>query len=197
MGLIDRAKKLITQPRQEWSVIDAEPATVGGLYTGYVIPLSLARIIAFVIGAVLFGGSVGFIGRVGYPIGLLIRFACGTFITDLVAVYVFALIIDALAPTFGGTKGSMQALKVSAYSLTAVWVFGILAIIPVIGWIGALIGLIYSIYLLYLGLPILMKAPADKAAGYTVVAIIAGIVVFLVIGWVLAMLGLGGMAMMR
>ena len=42
----------------------------------------------------------------------------------------------------------------------------------------------YSLYLLYLGLPVLMKAPEDKAAGYTGVVVIAAIVLFLVIGLV-------------
>lgn len=37
---------------------------------------------------------------------------------------------------------------------------------------------IYSIYLLYLGLPHTMKAPAEKAAGYTAVAIIVAILLY-------------------
>ena len=59
---------------------------------------------------------------------------------------------------------------------------GIFGIIPALGWLGIL-GL-YSLYLLYVGLPILMKAPEDKAVGYTVVVIIAAIVLFLVVGLV-------------
>ena len=43
---------------------------------------------------------------------------------------------------------------------------------------------LYSFYLLYLGLPVLMKTPEDKAAGYTGVVVIAAIVLFLVIGLV-------------
>ncbi|MBA3479071.1 MAG: YIP1 family protein, partial [Lautropia sp.] len=35
---------------------------------------------------------------------------------------------------------------------------------------------LYSIYLLYKGLPVLMKAPTDKAVGYTAVIVIASIV---------------------
>jgi hypothetical protein len=97
-------------------------------------------------------------------------------------VYVLALIIDALAPNFGGVSNQVQALKVAAYSSTASWVAGIFGLIPPLSWLGVL-GL-YSLYLLYLGLPILMKSPPDKAAGYTGVVIIAAIVLFLVIGLV-------------
>ena len=46
----------------------------------------------------------------------------------------------------------------------------------------AAIGGIYSLYLLYLGLPMLMKAPADKAVGYTAVVVIVTIIVYIVAG---------------
>ncbi len=41
-------------------------------------------------------------------------------------------------------------------------------------------------YLLYLGLPILMKAPSEKAGAYTGVVIVAAIVLFVVVGMVAA-----------
>ena len=43
---------------------------------------------------------------------------------------------------------------------------------------------LYSLYLMYLGLPVLMKAPEDRAIAYTVLVILAALVLFLVIGLV-------------
>ena len=43
---------------------------------------------------------------------------------------------------------------------------------------------LYSLYLLYLGLPVLMKAPQEKALGYTVVVIIAAVVLVVLVGLV-------------
>jgi hypothetical protein len=74
----------------------------------------------------------------------------------------------------------MAALKVTAYSFTAAWVGAILTILPALGLIAALIGL-YGLYLLYLGLPVLMRAPADRALGYTVVVALCAIVVNVII----------------
>lgn len=190
MSLIERAKRIIMQPKQEWQVIDTETPTVQSLYTGYIIPLSLAQIVAGVIGMAVFGISMPFLGKIHMPIGPLLSGAVVRFILGLIAVYVLALIIDALAPSFGATKNMMQALKVAAYSYTAAWVFGILAIIPVLSIIGGLLGL-YSLYLLYAGLPVLMKAPPERALGYTVVVIIAAIILFIIIGVVVGALGLG------
>jgi hypothetical protein len=160
------------------------------LYTGYIIPLSLIPAIASVIGFGVFGLSLPIIGTIRPPIGSLAVGAVVRFVLGLVGVYILALIIDALAPTFTGTKNSIQALKVAAYSYTAAWVFGILSIIPALGIIGGLLGL-YSLYLLYTGLPVLMKSPPEKAMGYTVVVIIVGIILAIVISVVVSALGFG------
>ena len=95
-------------------------------------------------------------------------------------VYVLALIIDALAPNFGGTKNMNQALKLAIYSATASWLAGIFSVIPGLGILG-LLGL-YSLYLLFTGLPLLMKSPGDKAMTYTIVIIVCAIVIGVVIG---------------
>ena len=190
MGVIDRAKNIIVQPKAEWTVIDTEPATVGGLYSGYVIPLSLVSVICATLGMVIFGISVPFLGSIKMPVGTALGGAAVRFVAGLVAIYVIAMVIDALAPTFGGTKNSIQAFKVAAYSYTAAWVFGILAIIPQLGIIGGLLGL-YSLYLLYTGLPALMKSPPEKALGYTVLVVVVGIVLFFCIGYLVSVLGFG------
>jgi len=104
----------------------------------------------------------------------------------LVGVYVNALIIDALAPSFGGTKNNVKAFKVAAYSATAAWLAGIFGIIPMLA-ILSIVGL-YSLYLLYLGLPRLMGVSEDKAIGYTVVVVIAWIVVYAICFWLVGML---------
>ena len=38
--LIERIRSILTSPKTEWPVIAAEPATVGGLYTGYIMLLA-------------------------------------------------------------------------------------------------------------------------------------------------------------
>lgn len=179
MSLMARAKNIILQPKTEWPVIDTEQTSTGALYTGYIIPLALIGPVAQIIGWSVFGMSLPFVGTFRIPIGYAVRTAVITYVASLISVFVLALIIDALAPTFGGQKNQMQALKVAAYSSTAAWVAGIFGIFPALAILG-LLGL-YSLYLLYLGLPVLMKAPEDKAMGYTVVVIICAIVLWIII----------------
>jgi hypothetical protein len=98
----------------------------------------------------------------------------------LVGVFVLSLIIDALAPTFGGQKNSIQALKVAVYSYTPAWIAGVLQIVPLLGILGIFPAL-YGLYLLYLGLPQLMHSPQEKALPYTVVVVVCAIVLSVVI----------------
>ena len=66
-----------------------------------------------------------------------------------------------LAASFDGQKNQVQAMKAAVYSSTATWVAGVLNVIPVLG-ILALIASVYGLYILWLGLPKLMKVPAEK-----------------------------------
>jgi hypothetical protein len=195
MALVDRVKNILLTPRTEWEVIDAEPTTVADLYKGYIMPLAAIGPVAQAIGSSVFGYTVPFLGSYKTPPGAAITGALVTYCLTLVGVYVLALIIDALAPSFNGTRNQIQALKVAAYSSTASWVAGIFALIPGLRFLGIL-G-VYSLYLLYLGLPVVMKAPKEKALGYTAVVIIAAIVLFMVIGLVAGMFVSAPMALGR
>lgn len=184
MILIDRTKQILLHPKQEWQVIAAEPSSTGALYTHVILPLAAIGPVATLIGWSVFGISIPFAGTYRVPLTASLESALVRYVLGLVAVFVLALIIDALAPTFGGQKSQVQALKVAAFSSTAAWLAGIFGLIPalsVLGIVGA-----YSLYLLYAGLPIVMKAPPDRALGYTVVVILCAVVLFFVIGAVTA-----------
>ena len=192
MNLVERAKRLLLTPVPEWQVIEAEATTAGELYTQYVVPLAAIGPIARVVGFALIGVHVPFSGVVyRTPIGRAVVGAVVSYVLALAGVFVLAMIIDMLAPTFGGTKNRIQALKVAAYSITAWWLAGVFAILPGLSILGIL-GL-YSIYLLYVGLPILMKSPPDKAGAYTVVVILVAVVLFMLIGVVGTRVTMGGM----
>lgn len=185
MALVDRVKNILLTPRTEWEVIDAEPTTVADLYKGYIIPLAAIGPVAQAIGFSVFGMRLPFLGTYRTPVVTAVTQAVVTFVMMLVGVYILSIIIDKLAPTFGGTSNPIQALKVAAYSYTASWVAGIFMLVPALSLLSIL-G-VYSLYLLYLGLPVLMKSPAEKAVSYTAVVILAAIVLFMIVGVVAGM----------
>lgn len=185
MNVIERAKAILLKPAQTWPVIDAEPATVGSIYKDWLVIMAAIPAVCTFIGLSIVGaGMFGYGFRI--PIGYGLESMVLRYVMSLVVAFVMALIVDALAPSFGGTKNQVAALKVVAYGATASYVAGFLAILPSLGMLG-IIAACYSIYLVYLGLPVLMKCPQDKAAGYTAVVVIVGIVAAVVIGSVSAL----------
>lgn len=186
MNLVDRVQSILLRPKITWLAIEEEPADAASIYRNYVMILALIPAVASFIGLSLVGiGAFGMSFRVPIVAGLA-NMVVG-YVLSLAMVFVLALIIDAMAPTFDGTRSQIGALKLSAYASTAAFVGGIFSLLPALSVIGALAAL-YGVYLLYTGLPVLMKCPPDKAIAYTAVVVVCAIVGGFVIAWVLSLL---------
>lgn len=177
--LVRRALDILFRPRATWTAIDTERATTASLFLPYVLILAAIGPVASFLGGQIFGyGAFGFSYRPGLvPAAVSALLSYGL---TLVSVLVLALVINALAPSFGATKSHIQSLKTAVYAATAGWIAGIFGIVPSLAMLG-IVGL-YSCYLLYLGLKQVMKAPDDKAVGYTVVVIVVAAVILFVVG---------------
>lgn len=172
-----RIRGILLEPRREWQVIDGESTNAAALYAGWIAPLAAIGAIASFIGLSFIGITLPFgSGRIRIPVTSGLAAAIVRYVGALVGTYILAIVIDNLAPRFGGQSNRIQALKVAVYSSTAAWLAGIFGIIPALGIFG-LLGL-YSLYLLYLGLPVLMKSPPERSMPYTVVVVLVAIVVF-------------------
>jgi Yip1 domain len=180
MSIVDRIKNICLTPNTEWPVIANEPSSTGSLIAGYVAPLAAVSALAGFVGVSVVGTSTFFAGTYRMSLVAGLALAVWTFVGAIIGVVIVGFIINALAPTFGAEQNSARAMKVAVYSFTPAWVAGVLRIIPALG-VLAILGAFYGFYLLYLGLPALMKAPKEKAAGYTVVTIVAAIVVNIVV----------------
>ena len=182
--IIQRARAVLVTPRTEWPVIAAEPTTVQDLYREYMMILAaIAPVAQFVKVSILGYAWHGFrVYRLGMGPGLTA--AIVQYVASLAAVYLLAIIVEALAANFGGQPNRLQALKLVGYSYTASWIAGAALILPGLAGLIGLAGAIYSIYLLYLGLPGTMKVVPERAVGYTAIIVIGG----LVLGWIIAVI---------
>ena len=181
--LIDRARNILSTPKSEWPLIATEADTVAGLYTRYILILAALPVLAGFVKMSLIGTGLPFTGasvRVGLGLGLTT--AVVQYGLSLLAVFLLSLVVDALAPSFGGQKDRVQALKTVAYAYTASWAAGVAVLLPWIGWLVAIAGAIYSVYLLFLGLPHTMRTPPDRAGGYMAVIVLIAFVLGIVIG---------------
>jgi hypothetical protein len=193
MDLVSRVQAIILKPKEEWVKIKGETSTVAQLFSSYAVLLAAIPAIAQFIGYGLIGRRYPFIGWLRLGIGTSLLRAIFSFVFALVTVYLFALIINALAPTFSSTPNMVNALKLSIYSMTPMWVAGILYLIPFLEFLVFIAG-IYGLYILYLGFNTpLMDTPKEKVMGYLLVSIVVVVVLSVVLALILgAIFAVGG-----
>jgi hypothetical protein len=169
VDIVQRAQAILLTPRAEWPVIERENVNANTELILYVSVLALIPAIAGFVGTSIIGvvAPDGRTVRVPIDRGVLDVFL--TYVLGFVAVYVVALIVNWLAPRFGGERNFIAALKLSVYSFTPVWLAGVFLLVPGLGFL-AILGL-YSVYPAWTGAPVLMKAPDDLALRYAAIVI--------------------------
>jgi hypothetical protein len=172
MTLAERATGMLKAPAAEWPRVATEPATEQSIYTGYVMVLAAIGPVVLLLSSLVFGVP-------GAGFGL--RIAISLYVTTLVSVAVIALVADALAPSFDGTRDYLRSFKLVAYSFTPAWLAQLALFVPILGGLVALLGTIYAFYLFFIGAPVLRRCTPDKAAAYTLVVVLCTIVLMFVL----------------
>jgi hypothetical protein len=172
--ILSRAYGLLREPKKEWQQIKAEETTVPNLLIGYVAPLAAIPPVAGLIGSLIFEPV-----RVG-PINEAIVSVVVTWVVTVALVFLLGVLINTLADQFDGDRNDIAAQKVAAFSITPAFLSGIFSLYPGVWWIS-LFALAAMVYIMYRGLPILMKAPEDRALSYAATVTVAGAVAFIVL----------------
>ena len=136
MKLVGRAKAIMLTPEAEWPVIGQEKRSAYGLFVPYVAVLAAIPEVAHFIGQSLIGGY--------RPIGAGLLRALVVYLASFAIVYLVAVVIDVSAARFGGKKSFSNALKLSVYAHTPLWLAGIFLLIPGLSFL--LILGVYGIY---------------------------------------------------
>jgi hypothetical protein len=190
MSIVQRAKNIIIKPADEWNVIASEPATIGGLFTGYAAPLALIPLVS----TILFTGLLGIsaldmmgLGS-GMPTGLMViaSSAVVDFILSLVTLFVMVMIVKRVSPSFNGNSDKVQAMKLMTYASTPSWVVALVSWIPFLGAFLGLGAIVYVVYLIYVGLHPVLGVPKEKVASFTVVIVVIYVVLALIIAGIAA-----------
>ena len=177
--LVERTRRLVEHPKQEWAAIEDEDLDKKEIFTRYVMILAAIPPVAGFIGYSIVGvGPFGHLVRV--PLGIGIAHMITGYLLALGAVYLLALVINFFAQRFDAPEDFMSALKLAAFAPTPGWVAGVFNVIPSLWIIGVLLSL-YGLYLIFVGLPILMRPPAEKFPPYLVVVLMTAIVLVAVL----------------
>ena len=192
MSIVGRAKNIILKPTDEWNVIASEPATVGGLFTGYAMPLALIPVVSTILFTGLLGISaadmMGF--GSGMPLDLMAisGMAILSFIVSLVTLFIMGTVVKLVSPSFNGTSDKVQAMKLMTYASTPSWVVALLSWIPFLGAVLGFAAIVYVVYLIFRGLNPVLGVPKEKIAGFTAVIVLNYVVVALIMSGIVAAL---------
>ena len=209
MEIIERVKTIFLDPKEEWTIIEAENAPHAKVFTGHLLPLALIPAIAkFVVlwwhwrkavkaATDKFESAMSSYNNVyggdeiakqieeikdSMPFNAVwgIIQAVTIFAIIIGSVYITAVVINAFAEKNGSKKNFNRAFSLTAYSFTPLCVAGVLYLYSPLAVLVSIVGL-YGAYLLYLGLSPIMKPATDKITGYFVVALIAALGSWLVL----------------
>ena len=102
MNLVQRVQDILLRPRETWPQVEAESTDTATLYKGYLMLLAAIGPVCSFIGLSVLGLGFGF----RLPVMAGLSMAIVHYVLTLVWAYGMALNVDALAPTFGGPRGS-------------------------------------------------------------------------------------------
>ncbi|MPZ38678.1 MAG: DUF1282 domain-containing protein [Rhizobiales bacterium] len=163
LGLILRVKAIMMTPQTEWPAVANEFDDAASIR--YIAILALIPALARLIGGWLIGGYTPFLTAL---IGAMVAYAL-----SFVLVSAVALVVDLLAPRFGGQRSYSNALRLTAYSFTPVWLVGIVLLVPGASFL-VLLGL-YGLYLMWIGMPVMMGSSKHKSLLYVVAVAVGAI----------------------
>ena len=173
MNAAARVKAILIDPAAAWRGFEKDIGDPAYLLSRYVAVLALIPALSSFIGATLIGvvapsGTILRTDLIGGLFGAIFSYAASCAI-----VLLLGLIIDLLAPLFGGRRDFEDAFKLAVYSFTPLWLAGIFLLLPGLRFL--LLTGVYGIYLFWLGAPRLAKVPEQQSANFTLVIVICAV----------------------
>jgi hypothetical protein len=170
MNAARRARAILADPVGEWAAIESEPGDPAYVLSRYVTVLALIPAVFSFIGACLVGVVVPNAGLVRTPLVNGLFGAILGYVLSCAIVLILGVLINLVAPLFGGRRDFDSAFKLALYSFTPAWLAGIFLVLPGLQFL-TLTGL-YGAYILWLGLPRLIKSPAQKSLGFATLIVV-------------------------
>ena len=180
VAILNKAKKIITDPVGAWSELKNENSSIESIYKDYVIFLAALPPAAGFLNGLLFHGRL-----FGNFFSSLFTYGL-----QLGGLYLSAMLIEWLAPKFEGGGSRAEALKLAAYSATPVYLAGALNIFPIIGFLASFVAAVYSIYVFYLGITPTVRVAENKRVVFILAMIGCGIVIAIPLSIFLGLIGL-------
>ncbi len=170
MNMARRARAILADPVGEWAAIENEPGDPAYVLSRYVTVLALVPAVFSFIGACIIGVILPNAGLVRAPLFNGLFGAILGYVLSCAIVLMLGILINLVAPLFGGRRDFDSAFKLAVYSFTPAWLAGIFLVLPGLQFL-TLTGL-YGAYILWLGLPRLIKSPERRSLGFAALIVV-------------------------
>lgn len=182
-----RAKNMLYQPEQEWTIIREENLPRTTVLREYAWPMLLIVLVATFIGSILF--HTGYHLTFGY---LFARIVTSLALSGGV-MYLSAYFINETVERFGGIRNLDASVRLASYSWTAFFFFYALACILSLFPLNVLFYIcsLYSVYLYYTGISPMLSVPENNRIRFTIISVIIMLVLFVIASVILGILFAG------
>lgn len=171
---------LMSQPEAEWAKIRDRRCSISGCFSTHISLLAAIPALCGFYGMTKIGWQFGSTQAITLPVEAAATVTVIFYLAMLFAVMVVGKMIHWMSETYDVKQPLSQAIALSAYAATPLFLAGIFQLNPVM-WVNFLIGLPvigYTVYLLYTGLPIMMEIPKEKGFVFSSAVLAAGMVMF-------------------
>lgn len=154
MEFFDRTKTILFNPKDEWTVIEAENKSHTKVFADHLLILALIPVVTILIGYFLAQDPM-------YEIKYGIIKALLQFVMIVGGAYGTAVVIYGFSDQFGSEKDFNRTFSLIAYSYTPLGIAGLFYFYIPLAWLVPYLGL-YGFYLLYLGIESQLKPSNEK-----------------------------------
>lgn len=160
--IILRIKNIISKPDSEWNSIANEKGDFKQVLNNYALPLILLVSVARFLGLSKFGINLSFYS---------ILYAGVDFLSLYFGIYLAALIIKEIAPSFQSHNDKTIAFKIIVYSSTPIFVASFISnLAPSLFFVNLFY--IYTLYLLWTGIGPLMNTAERNKMSFIIIIVI-------------------------
>jgi hypothetical protein len=162
-----RITGILFSPVKEWAKIANEERSAQRLFCTYVLPFLVITFACVIVGdAFTKWRNV----EIGIAHGIVVIFFA------LVTLFAVACITNFIAPKYGGTRDWNRSFALAAYSMTPMWLAGVLYSIPDYGALFYCVVSLYGFYILCRGVRPMQGIPNDTTVIYCILPVVIWVI---------------------
>ena len=184
-GIVEKLIAVLKSPKGFWEAQKNVGEEIADIYKKYLLAVVvISSVLSFIKASIIGYEALGVESKMPVISGFV--FYCAQCLLMLVLLYLFAMIIEFLAPKFDASISREKAFQLVAYSSLPGLVASFLVIVPSIFYVFTLLVGIYGLYIFYVGIEVMTGCPEEKTLKLTASSIalfvVASVVLHIIVG---------------